>query len=1104
MPSYYGTCWEGLRILRNALLAVVERELKRVYGEAGWWDRVATRFDKKRREQLEALFAERRENRFVPLSDDRKEILDISDLLQIIEGEWGKVFKQCWKKSPVSYLQEILEFRNPLAHPSGTEIGRDMAVRLLQDCRFVLEEVDPEAAAEIRALEESLDRPEEPQSLKPWYAVATPHEDIREGRLAEAVFAANLWAVVQGTAPEVYLDPEEFFRKTYLTAGLSGVLRRIAGALSGEGDSGDRIISLQTAFGGGKTHTLVAAWHLARHADRLNRSPHAEGLREAVGGKLPGQVKGVAVFTNQTCDATQGRQAEDGVHLRTLWGELAYQLGGRALYERVRANDESQRVPQGIFVDILREAAPCLILLDELADYCVGAAAVPVGDTTLADQTISFIQQLTEAVQQVPGAVVVATLPASKYEVAQSEKGQETFVTLERRFQRLGADVKPVADEEIYEVVRARLFELIAPQSALDYPQRVARAYHALYSNHAGEVPAEATKGTYRELIERAYPFHPLLIDALYTRWGSHPDFQRTRGVLRLLASIVGDLWQRRQGNTQTQHLIQPCHIRWSIDALQAALTRLWGPAYQSVAAADVGERSNASAFDEERGGEYLSEAIGQGLAAAILLGSFGGKGDRSGFSSKDLKLACSKQGVNWNYTDGALLELENRCFYLHTTTAGNLGKRYWFGTKPTLNKLVVQYRQQIAKETFDEAILEDLRSEARKGSRADSTWRVVVDPPADLPEQKSLALLILPPSLAWDENGGSKDTIQECVRTLSTQCGGKDRLYRNTLLFLAGTSRGLSKLRQAYREQAALKAVSRDYRDQLDDEQRQELDKRLHAARTSALEALGPAYTVALRVRGQDVETCVLADARPNFHDHLEYLWTTLVEEEEWILRCVGGVTLRKTGLVPQEGAISLKDAIEVFLRFTDKPMVANREAVTEGLSQACADGLIGIGRGESPDALHVRYCKQRVTLDPSEEGVWIIPPFTPEPAEVLGGEVLPEPGDGGDGPGGTGDGGTNGDGNGNGHGGEGKVRRVEGKVRRVVVRGKVTVENWGELFRCFVAPAARMKLKKLDLGVNFEMVVPEDESLDENDPAIKAMKEAARQLGLELDIEG
>lgn len=278
-----------------------------------------------------------------------------------------------------------------------------------------------------------------------------------------------------------------------------------------------------------------------------------------------------------------------------------------------------------------------------------------------------------------PGAVVVATLPASKFEVAQSEKGQEAFVTLEKRFQRLGADIKPVADEEIYDVVRARFFESITPPDETGYPKRVAEAYHAMYAAHSGEVPAEASKKTYRELIERAYPFHPLVIDALYKRWGSHPDFQRTRGVLRLLASLVGDLWKRREGNTQTQHLIQPCHVRWSVDPLQAALTRLWGNAYQSVAAADIiGEQSNAGAFDEERGGDYRREAIGQGLASAMLLGSFGGQGERVGFSAKDLKLACSRHGLNWNYLDGALLELEgDRCFYLHRGVVNRFPPRF-------------------------------------------------------------------------------------------------------------------------------------------------------------------------------------------------------------------------------------------------------------------------------------------------------------------------------------------------------------------------------------------------------------------------------------------
>jgi hypothetical protein len=938
------------------------------------------------------------------------------------------------------------------------------------------------------------------ENLKPWYAVATPHEDIRAGKLEEAVFAANIWAVVQGTAPEVYLDPEEFFRKTYMTVGLGTILSRVATALSG-GDAGDRIISLQTTFGGGKTHTLVALWHLAKQAERLRKSPACGELQRVLGDRFPEKVRGVAVFTNASCDVTQGRVTPEGVHTRTLWGELALQLGGKKLYEKVRANDEAQRVAQGLFVEILKAAAPCLILLDELADYCVGAAAVPVGDTTLADQTISFIQQLTEAAQQVPGSVVVATLPASKYEVAQSEKGQEAFVTLERRFQRLGADVKPVADDEIYAVVRRRLFESLTPPEEPDYPRKVGEAYQAMYAGHSGEVPTETTKGTYREQIEQSYPFHPLLLDALYTRWGSHPDFQRTRGVLRLLASVVGDLWKRRDGNTQSQPLIQPCHVRWSIDAMQAALTRLWGPAYQSVAAADVvGGKSNAAIFDGERGGDYDRERIGQGLAAATLLGSFGGQGQRAGFSAKELKVACSRPGLNWNYTDGALLELEDRCFYLHSTAAGSLGKRYWFGTKPTLNKLVVQYRQQAARESFDGDIMEALREHAQKGASGAATWRVLVNPEADLPEQKSLSLLVLPPALAWGEDEASKDAVKKRVSELSARCGTKERLYRNTLLFLVASPRGLGKLRTALRERAALRGVSADYAAQLDDDQKGDLKKRLEAAEKAAAEALGPAYTVVLKVSAQDVDAVVLNDARPTFPEHLAYVWTTLVDDAEWILRRVGSVTLKKAGLVPESEGIRVKDAVDAFLRFTDKPMIASKDAVTTGLAQACVDGVVGIGRGTSAAALQARYCRQSVPIDHNGEGVWIIPPFDPTPATAgstggapagTGESTKSTPAAGVPGPTPAPAAGTSGTG----------AEPARHPVRRVVIRGSVPAESWADIFRCFVSPAARMQLKKLQLGVQFEIEAAADKPIDPDDPALKAMREAARQLGLDFD---
>lgn len=934
--------------------------------------------------------------------------------------------------------------------------------------------------------------------LKPWYAIATPHQDIRKGQLAEAVFAANLWAVAQNNAPEIYSDAETFFEKSFLTAGLKNVLSKVGAGLTGASDSGDRIISLQTSFGGGKTHMLIALWHLAKHADDLRKS---KTLRAALGDNLPKKSVNVAVFTNQTNDATQGRDAGDGIHTRTLWGELAFQLGGKELYQRVAANDQNRTVPQGIFTEILERAAPCLILLDEIADYCVGASAVPVGDSTLADQTISFIQQLTEAVQNVSGAVVVATLPASHLEVASSEKGAEILQRLEKRFGRMGADIKPVADDEIYQVVRRRLFETIGDEKE---HAKIASAYLNLYKQHEKEVPNDATKASYQERLARAYPFHPELIDALYLRWGAHPDFQRTRGVLRLLASIVSDLWQRRGTNTQSQPLIQPCHIRWTLDALQSNLTRLWGATYQSVVAADViGERANATLLDQEKGDEYAREKIAEGLAAVILLGSFGGQAERAGYSSKDLKLAVSRPSLNWNYTDGAILAFEERAFYLHQASAGSAAvflpsKRYWFGTKPTLNNLIVQYRQTFASRAFDSEIVEELTRQTREMKSSSATWKVLVDPGADLPEQKSLALVVLPPTFALGDNG-TRRAVEQNILQLSTKCGGRERQFRNTLLFLLPSQRGVNRLTNALREQSALEQVQRDYASQLDPDQIEDLKGRLKTARTNVQDALTGAYSNVARIEGPQVVFVSLTDAKREWGEHLNLAWKQLLEEEEWVLRKVGSVTLQKAGLIPNEGGIRLNDAMEAFLRYTDKPMIASREAVTQGLAEACKNKLVGIGRGLRADNLQTRWIGENIALDPNEEGIWIIPPFSPDspasppPADFKYDTHAPK---------------TE-------YQAAGATQSTDATqstsaqaapaktIRRIVIRGNVPVESWSDVFRSFVSPAARMNLKQLTLGIAFELESKPDAPFLTEDQTMKSMQEAAQQLGLKIDFE-
>jgi hypothetical protein len=235
------------------------------------------------------------------------------------------------------------------------------------------------------------------------------------------------------------------------------------------------------------------------------------------------------------------------------------------------------------------------------------------------------------------------------------------------------------------------------------------------------------------------------------------------------------------------------------------------------------------------------------------------------------------------------------------------------------------------------------------------------------------------------------------------------------------------------------------------------------------------------------------------NLTDHLLAAWRQVTDEEEWVLRKVGTVTLQKVGMVPTEGGIRVREAVEAFLRYTDKPLVASADAVLQGLSQACKDRVIGIGRGTSPDKLQTRRCGEYVALDRSEEGVWIIPPFTEQPAGPV-----------------TGTGGT-----GAGSGGQTTVVSPVGgtiavqpgggsvvpltkqpakTVKAVSITGDVALESWTEVFRCFVGPAARLGLYIQQLGIAFKLLAHDGQPLDPDHPTLRAMREAAKQLGLQI----
>ncbi|MGB9620127.1 MAG: DUF499 domain-containing protein, partial [Armatimonadota bacterium] len=406
--------------------------------------------------------------------------------------------------------------------------------------------------------------------MRPWREVITPHSDITKGGLDEAVFAADLSDVVAGRGPLDYLDPILFCKRTHHTKGLAQLCAAVASRLAGTG-RGEAVIQIQTPFGGGKTHSLIALYHLFGGASEIEGTELAQTVIEKAELKALPKAK-VLAFVGTSADPIKGR---------TVWGELAEQMGR---YDLLAEHDRQKRAPGKDRLHELLSGGPTLILLDEIAEYAVKAK-------DYAEQVVAFFQELTEAVKVIPQCSLVATLPSS---APYGEEGERRLMDLQRVFGRLEAVYTPVEGEEVFEVIRRRLFESEPSERQV---RSIAQNYWEIYNSLGDDAPDYARQPGYREKICKAYPFHPELIDILYQQWSTYPTFQRTRGVLRLLAEITADLY----GRDHSAPLIQPAHINLLNQEIRREFLRHIGNAYDSVIASDIMD-SNAKAqlIDEQ------------------------------------------------------------------------------------------------------------------------------------------------------------------------------------------------------------------------------------------------------------------------------------------------------------------------------------------------------------------------------------------------------------------------------------------------------------------------------------------------------------------------
>ncbi len=995
-----------------------------------------------------------------------------------------------------NWLGEIYEVRNKVAHyndaieedeATKTWIHMRTIARLLKMSELEEELNNLEAAKEQKSLVKTEVINASQLAEKPWFRLVQPHLDIRQGRLDESVFAANLAEVALGNGREIYNNPVVFFSKTYFTAGLKSIAKTVLKGLNGKEDAENRVISLQTGFGGGKTHTLISLFHLCKWGKGAATSPFATELLQFA-GTPEFESANIAVFTNTTNDAANGRHVEAGVHIQTIWGELAYQLGGKESYEIIRKNDEQLIAPAGLFKQVLEKCKPALILIDELADYCVKASARKAGDSSLADQTISFMQELTEAVAGTNNCVAVITLPASPQEVGNTPQAQAILSSLQKRVSRVGADTQPVADDEIFEVIRRRLFEDIGDKNTIE---AIATKYSDLYQQFWTELPTHAAKTEYKQRIVKSYPFHPELIDVFRIRWASHHDFQRTRGVLRLLASIVSDLWQRQQSLSGGNLLIHSGVVNFAnLDAMSGQLKKLYGNGYDAVITADVaGGASNAFKIDsneKEYGQWYLTQAI----SSVILMNSFGSDGANKGISVAELKLhLLTPGGFNHNNINGALNKLESVAHYLYYAQSGGSGKRYWFHTKPNINILINQAKGDIKENDVTAEIIKRIE-EKRKQIQF---FNVLVNPSEDIPEQMKPTLIILSPNYFANPNQINGQT-KPLIERIATKKGNSERIYRNTLLFLVCSEIGLGQLQSSIREYLACQKINQDYQGQLEQDQRNDLKRRMEEASKQSETSLVAAYSIIVKYSVKNgIDKLVIKQFKDTLDNQINGNLISELKEEEWLLDSVGLGTLRANQLLPTpQQSIKAKDIYEAFIRFDDKPMITGIEAIQKSLLKYCYNNEFCIATGDGTNFTKYFLGENVPFFDVSDVTYWLMDkslkplPTLPVVDEIETNtainNVVDEPS-----PASIANGLT-------------EMPQVQKSIKSVTISGKVPFEQYTQLFTSFIMPLAQ---NNIEIEIKIKGKSTQAKPISENSQEYKIIKESAKQLGLNFEEE-
>ena len=796
---------KGLELLRAGLGPFVERELKRAVQA-----RDVDRYDLR---QIAADPALRRNS----------SEWDVALTLRLMWETWNEVFRTVLGRAERSLVSELRDHRNRWAHQEP--FSGDDSYRALDSAQRLLTSISAPQVRDLDALKHELLRARFEErargerrrtarttgaagavaGLKPWREVVTPHQDVASGRYQQAEFAADLWQIYLGEGTEEYRDPAEFFRRTYLTDSLRQMLSGAVQRLAGRG--GDPVVQLQTTFGGGKTHSMLALYHLFSATPPTSLAGIDEVLQAAGATALPA-VRRVVLVGNRISPGNPFTK-RDGTVVRTLWGELAWQLGGPEAFARVAADDRHATSPGDRLRELLIEHGPCLVLIDEWVAYARqlhDQSDLPAGSF---ETQFTFAQTLTESARSAGNCLLVISLPASDpggsphtqaddAEVG-GQRGREALQRLRNVIGRIESSWRPATAEESFEIVRRRLFQPFRDAAQFTALDVVARGFSELYRAQQQEFPAECREANYEKRLRAAYPIHPEVFDRLYTDWSALAKFQRTRGVLRLMAAVIHHQWEKGARGP----LILPSDVALEDARVQAELTRYLDDNWAPIIEKDVdGADSLPLRVDAEHPnlGKF---AAARRVARAIFLGSAPTTGAaHRGIDDRRIKLGSVLPGESPAVFGDALRRLATAATYLYEDSA-----RYWYATQPTVTKLAEDRAEQMRRNP--DRIIQEIATRVRANLRQSGDFSRVHALPhsgQDVPDDRDARLVVLGTEHPYSRGGDSPAATQ--AQAILESRGTTPRLYRNTVVFLAADTTRLQELDESARRFLAWESI--------------------------------------------------------------------------------------------------------------------------------------------------------------------------------------------------------------------------------------------------------------------------------------------------------